>query len=177
MKTRPYPLLQDHSDSYNFQSKCNELLAVGMKEVWDKHNVKEEFVLQPIEDIHLYSNLGGELEPDDKGDGIGDIYYTKAGVLDKFPIGFFTSPPNKPSNPSPADLKENVGLEITLEVTVSDPDGDELTAYFYRGDTNTLIKPDAIVKNIKSGEKASFTFVQGFDTAFTWYVIINDSIV
>jgi nitrous oxidase accessory protein len=118
---------------------------------------------------------GVDLIPDGNGDGIGDIYYSKAGVLDKFPIGFFTSPPNKPSNPSPDDLKENVGLEITLEVTVSDPDGDELTAYFYRGDTNTLIKPDAIVKDIPSGEKASFTFVQGFDTAFTWYVIVNDS--
>ena len=118
---------------------------------------------------------GVDLIPEGKGDGIGDIYYTQWGVLDKYPIGFFTSPPNKPSNPSPADLQENVGLEITLEVTVSDPDEDELTAYFYRGDTNTLIKPDAIVKNIKSGEKASFTFIQGFDTAFTWYVIVNDS--
>jgi len=118
---------------------------------------------------------GVDLIPDGKGDGIGDIYYIYGKILDKYPIGFFTSPPNKPSNPSPADLEENVGLEITLEVTVSDPDEDELTAYFYRGDTNTLIKPDAIVKNIKSGEKASFTFIQGFDTAFTWYVIVNDS--
>ncbi|MBN2410045.1 ABC transporter permease [candidate division KSB1 bacterium] len=64
-----YILLRPGSDSYNLQGKCNELLAVGMKEVWDKYNIKEEFVLQPIKDIHLYSNLGGELEPDDKGDG------------------------------------------------------------------------------------------------------------
>ena len=118
---------------------------------------------------------GVDLLPDGIGDGIGDTYYVQGRILDKYPIGFFTSPPDRPSNPNPSDLQENVGLEITLQVTVTDPDEDELTAYFYRGDTNTLIKPDAIVKNIPSGEKANFTFIQGFDTAFTWYVIVNDS--
>jgi len=129
-----------------------------------------------LEKGNYWSDYEGiDLIPDGIGDGIGDTYYIQGGILDKYPIGFFTKPPNKPSNPNPTDLKENVGLEITLQVTVTDPDGDELTAYFYRGETNTLIKPDAIVKKIPSGGKANFTFIQGFDTAFSWYVIVNDS--
>mgnify|MGYP005835112347 CR=1 FL=1 len=116
-----------------------------------------------------------DLLPDGKGDGIGDTYYVKGGVLDKYPLGFFDKPPNKPSDPKPADLQENVGLQITLQITVSDPDEDELTVYFYRADTNTLIKPDAVVKKIQSGVTVNFTFIQGFDTTFAWYVVVNDS--
>ncbi len=129
-----------------------------------------------LEKGNYWSDYEGiDLIPDGIGDGIGDTYYINGGILDKYPLGFFTKPPNKPSNPIPTDLKDNIGLEITLQVTVSDPDGDELTAYFYRGDTNTLIKPDAVIKKIQSGGKATYTFIQGFDTAFTWYVIVNDS--
>jgi len=129
-----------------------------------------------LEKGNYWSDYQGiDLKPDGVGDGIGDTYYTQGKIIDKYPIGFFTKPPNKPSNPKPTDLQENVGLEITLQVTLTDPDGDEMTACFYRGDTNTLIKPDAIVKKIPSGGKANYTFIQGFDTAFTWYVIVNDS--
>lgn len=64
-----YILLKPGVDSHNFQSKFNQWLASELKEVWDNHNVKEEFILQPIEDIHLYSNLVGELEVEDIGDG------------------------------------------------------------------------------------------------------------
>ncbi|MGF3554640.1 MAG: PKD domain-containing protein [Thermoplasmatota archaeon] len=128
-----------------------------------------------LEKGNYWSDYDGvDFLPDGKGDGIGDTFYTKNGVLDKYPLGIFDKPPDKPSNPNPADLQENVGLEITLQVTVFDPDGDELTVYFYRADTNVLIKPDAVVKKVPSGGKASFTFVQGFDTTFAWYVIVSD---
>ena len=115
-----------------------------------------------------------DLEPNGTGDGIGDVYYTKNGVLDKYPIGVFLKPPTISKKPSPADLETNVGLQITLTVDVNDPNGRSLTVYFYNADTDDLIQPNAIDRKVGSKGKASYTFNQGFDTTFVWYVVADN---
>lgn len=105
-------------------------------------------------------------------DGIGDTYYTKEGVLDKYPLGYFLHPPYKPSNPDPSDAESGVGLKVTLQIYVDDPDSDKLTVYFYRADTDDIIDID---KRVLVDSTASCTFTLPFDTTFAWYAIANDS--
>lgn len=113
-----------------------------------------------------------DLEPDGSGDGIGDVYYNKGGVLDKYPIGLFLKYPDKPTKPSPGDLETEVGLEITLSVDVNDPNDLLLNVYFYNANTDELIQPNAIDRKVES--KASYTFFQGFDTTFAWYAVADN---
>jgi parallel beta-helix repeat protein len=113
--------------------------------------------------------------PDGAGDGIGDKPYNILGILDIYPIGLFLKPPLKPYDPSPEDLEDDVGLEITLSVKVSDPDSDYLTVYFYNAEDETLINPDAFETDVPSGGTAEYTFNLGFQTAYAWYAVVNDS--
>jgi parallel beta-helix repeat protein len=105
-------------------------------------------------------------------DGIGDTYYTNEGVLDRYPLGVFLKPPNKPTDPSPPDDAENVGLKITLSVAVSDPEGDIMKVYFYSALDDTLY---GVGYPALSGDTASCGFNLDFDTTFAWYAIVNDS--
>ncbi len=107
-------------------------------------------------------------------DGIGDKPYNKNGVVDNYPLGFFLKPPLKPMDPKPEDTETGVGLRITLQVKVEDPDSDYLTVYFYRADTEELMGVD---KNVPSGGIAEYSFKQPFDTTFAWYVVVNDSML
>jgi len=107
--------------------------------------------------------------------GIGDSSYRVPNDgQDHFPIGLFLQPPEKPSNPSPQDDKENVGLTVKLWVTIVDPDSDIISAVsFYNAVTNTRI---GYVRNVENGKNASCTFTLPFDTTYAWYVIANDSL-
>lgn len=107
-------------------------------------------------------------------DGIGDNPYTKNGVYDRYPLGVFLRPPNKPFNPVPKDLEDDTGLKITLIVNVTDPEGDLMDVYFYRITNNsvhTLLGSDT---NVVSGESASISFNLDFDTIFVWYANVTD---
>ncbi len=64
-----YVLLEEGADPMAFQRKFAEWLAEEKKEEWEEHNGYQEFILQPIEDIHLYSDLLQESEPEENGDG------------------------------------------------------------------------------------------------------------
>ena len=106
-------------------------------------------------------------------DGIGDTPYAiNGGGQDKYPLGIFLKPPSKPSNPSPEDGKEKVGLTITLKVKVSDPDGDLMRVSFYDASDDSLKRAN---KNVFSGSTTSCSFTLPFDTTFAWYVEVNDS--
>jgi parallel beta-helix repeat protein len=113
------------------------------------------------------------------GDGIGDEAYSDNGVLDLFPLGYFLKPPNKPTDPEPADQATGVGLRITLKVLLTDPDSETLDVYFYKADDDSLIK--AIlrnpVKNVQNDTTASCSFTLGFNTTFAWYVIVDDGLL
>ncbi len=64
-----YVLLQPGTDAQALQAKWDEWLLKDRGEEWKKRNSKQEFILQPILNIHLYSNLLQESQPEDRGDG------------------------------------------------------------------------------------------------------------
>lgn len=64
-----YVLLAEGSDVKDFDTRFAEYLLDERGEDFEKYNYKQEFPLQAIAEIHLYSNLLQESEPDEKGDG------------------------------------------------------------------------------------------------------------
>jgi parallel beta-helix repeat protein len=111
-------------------------------------------------------------EIDGDNNGIGDTPYAiPGGGQDKFPLGIFLQPPNKPSEESPEDGEDDIGLKPTLKVEVSDPDGDLLDVSFYDASDDSRIGIDY---NVVSGGTASTTFTLGFNTTFAWYTIADD---
>ncbi len=64
-----YVLLQPGSDPAVFDKQFEEFLYEERGEDFEEYNFKAEFPLQPITDIHLYSNLLQESEPEEQGDG------------------------------------------------------------------------------------------------------------
>jgi putative ABC transport system permease protein len=64
-----YVLLQPGTDAKALQAKWDEWLLKDRGEEWKKRNSKQEFILQPLLDIHLYSHLLQESQPDEQGDG------------------------------------------------------------------------------------------------------------
>ena len=128
------------------------------------------------ESLKLGNTWDDYREVDRDNDGIGDTIYQNRGVYDKYPLGIFLKPPNKPSNPSPADKADNVGLKITLSVKVTDPDGDLMDVYFYRLSNETMI--DSLLGidyYVFSGDTASCSFNLPFDTNLMWNTTVKDS--
>ncbi len=80
--------------------------------------------------------------------------------------------PSTPSNPVPADLAVGIGLNPTLFVDVSDPNGDLLDVSFYDASGPTLIGTD---NNVPSGGTASINW-NGLsaDTTYNWYAVADD---
>lgn len=64
-----YVLLEPGTDVAALQSKWDQWLLKTRGEEWSKRNQKQEFILQPILDIHLYANLLQESLPAERGDG------------------------------------------------------------------------------------------------------------
>jgi parallel beta-helix repeat protein len=105
-------------------------------------------------------------------DKIGDVPYTISGNnKDLYPLGYFLKPPLKPENPSPEDGIDEVGLAITLSVTVEDPDSDMLDVYFYSASDEKLLGKAYYVQ---SGEEAKCNFNLDFQTTFLWYAVADD---
>lgn len=71
-----YVLLREGTDPATFNSKFDELLHEERREDFEKYNFRQQFPLQPITDIHLYSNLLQESEPDEQGDGEAVFFLT-----------------------------------------------------------------------------------------------------
>ena len=64
-----YVLLENGTDPKAFDEKFEEVLYAERGEDFEKYNFRSDFPLQPITDIHLYSNLLQESEPAEQGDG------------------------------------------------------------------------------------------------------------
>lgn len=58
-----FVLLKPQTDVKAFQSKVDAYVEKVLKEHWDKTNSRQEFILRPLTDIHLYSNLLYETSP------------------------------------------------------------------------------------------------------------------
>lgn len=64
-----YVSLKPGTDPQRLQEEINLWLSKERSEIWAKENYSQEFLLQPIEDIHLCSNLIGEMVPEEMGNG------------------------------------------------------------------------------------------------------------
>lgn len=64
-----YVLLEPGANVNTLQAKWDDFLYKERGEMWEQYNRKEEFILQPILDIHLYANLLQESQPEERGDG------------------------------------------------------------------------------------------------------------
>jgi putative ABC transport system permease protein len=64
-----YILLRKDTDPRSFETKVNHWLGETLAENWQETGSRMELRLQPLEDIHLYSRLPHELEPDSQGNG------------------------------------------------------------------------------------------------------------
>ena len=63
-----YVLLEPGTDVKALQSKFDTWLAKDRAEDWKNYSGKQEFILQPLLDIHLGNVLLQESQPDDRGD-------------------------------------------------------------------------------------------------------------
>lgn len=64
-----FVLLKPGTDASVLQSKWDTYLAEVRKEDWERRNSKQEFILRPLTDIHLTSNLLYETSPKELRDG------------------------------------------------------------------------------------------------------------
>ena len=64
-----YVQLKEGTDPAVFDAKFDEILAEERKEDRTESSARDAYPLQPITDIHLYSNLLQESEPAEQGDG------------------------------------------------------------------------------------------------------------
>ena len=71
-----YVLVDPATEVAALQSKWDTYLQNERSEEWNKYNFKEEFIFQPLLDIHLYSNLLQESEPEEQGDGNAVYFLT-----------------------------------------------------------------------------------------------------
>lgn len=64
-----FVLLKPGTDVRQLQAKWDEYLVKTRKAEWDRTDEREEFILRPLTDIHLYSNLLYEAQPAQQRDG------------------------------------------------------------------------------------------------------------
>jgi putative ABC transport system permease protein len=69
-----YVLLDEGVDYKEFQKRWDTYLEEIRGEDWEKYNYRAEFILQPLLDIHLYSDLLQESRPAEQGDGTA-VYF------------------------------------------------------------------------------------------------------
>lgn len=64
-----FVLLKPGTDVNRLQAKWNEFLIKTRKGDWERNNSKQEFILRPLTEIHLYSHLLYESQPGEQRDG------------------------------------------------------------------------------------------------------------
>jgi PKD repeat protein len=80
-------------------------------------------------------------------------------------------PPGQPSNPAPNDGASGTARTVTLQVTVTDPDGDSMDVRFYTGAGSII----AVDSDIASGGTASVTWSGlSYAATYSWYAVADD---
>ena len=69
-----YILLAPDTDHYEFNALFQEVLNERHREEYEKYEYHQAFPLQPITDIHLYSNLLDEINLEEMGDGDSIVF-------------------------------------------------------------------------------------------------------
>jgi putative ABC transport system permease protein len=64
-----YIRVRPGTDPDQLTARFNRWIENARGEEWHRTGYRQEIGLQPLEDIHLYSNLAYEVEPDSQGDG------------------------------------------------------------------------------------------------------------
>ncbi|HEX9651105.1 MAG TPA: ABC transporter permease, partial [Cyclobacteriaceae bacterium] len=64
-----YVQVQEGVEIKELQAKWDKHLQEVRGEAWEHNNFKQEFLFQPLLNIHLYSNLLQESQPQEQGDG------------------------------------------------------------------------------------------------------------
>ena len=81
------------------------------------------------------------------------------------------APPAAPSSPSPDDGDSGVDINPSLTVTVSDPDGDDMTVTFHDASNGDVIGSS----NADSDGTASVTWNGlSYDSTYSWYAVAGD---
>lgn len=108
-----------------------------------------------------------------------DFYYSKGGVLDKYPTGVFQKPPIL-KNPYPIDLSTNIDPNPSLSIEIFDPEEERLDVYFYQIKDNNS-KLISKIENVESGRNLTIklfepgTYIgEGYDFICEWYVVAKD---
>jgi hypothetical protein len=83
-------------------------------------------------------------------------------------------PPNPPAHLSPADSATNISTSPTLEVTVSDPDGDTMDVAFYGRSTSPASGPNFTIIALPDTQFYSGFYPDTF-TAQTQWIVDNQS--
>ena len=82
------------------------------------------------------------------------------------------NPPDAPTNPVPADEATGICISPTLNVDISDPDGDAMDVIFYDASDDSVIDTDT---NVPSGSKATVTWSGlAYETTYSWYAKADD---
>ncbi|MCK4333050.1 MAG: lamin tail domain-containing protein [Thermoplasmatales archaeon] len=83
-------------------------------------------------------------------------------------------PPFEPTDPLPENNSENISINPTISVLVTDPDNDTMNVSFYNASDDNLIGTAA---NVPNGSRAEAIWSDlEYNTTYEWYAIANDSI-
>ena len=91
----------------------------------------------------------------------------------------YNNPPDQPSDPNPSDEAEDVDLNPTISVYVSDPDGDTMDVIFYKTTVAQYTPVDeeiGRINDVPSDTRANLLWEElDYNTTYHWYAIANDS--
>lgn len=105
--------------------------------------------------------------------------YKKAGVIDKYPLGKFSQPPNI-GEETPKNFASNVSLKPKLSIVVTHPDEKQITVSFYKTIDNitSLVRSVRRVRNNTNVSINLFSptkyFAEGYNYICEWFVILED---
>jgi hypothetical protein len=121
----------------------------------------------------VWSNLNPDTEYFWYSVANDSIYETKSEVWNFKTKIMVNQPPDKPTNPLPADGAEDVELDTSLSVDVTDPDDDSMDVLFFDAFDDSLIGTDL---NVASGGTASIEWNDlSYNTTYSWYAIADDT--
>ena len=130
------PSYPDTSDTVDFTDQSSDPDGSIQSWAWDFGDGATSYSQNPS---HSYTSSGDyavELIVTDD-DGAWDGKTKTVSVTES------NQPPKKPTNPSPPDEKTGVSTDLTLNVTVSDPDGDNMVVRFYGAKESKTYESDS----------------------------------